>query len=114
MFQVVHVFKGTKCKENVSIACRIQNYSMELMESRSACSYPVPKCWVLNPDVIFSGNLGRLEVKMRRMAVHKYVVVRKPDFTSAQENTEFCGQGGLCKTSLIIFGTRLCRIRNGI
>lgn len=72
------------------------------------------KCWVLNPDAIFPENLGRPEVKMRRIAVHKYIVVRKPDFTSSQENTVFCGQGGLCKTSLIIFGTRLCRIRNGI
>lgn len=72
------------------------------------------KCWVLNPDAIFPGNLGRQEVKMRRITVHKCVVVRKPAFTSSQENTEFCGQGGLCKTTLIVFGTRLCRIRNGI
>lgn len=101
---------------SAQISLRLQHSVRQLRLIYKATFWPpiTLKCWVLNPDAIFPGNLERQEVKMRRITVHKYVVVRKPDFTSSQENTVFCGQGGLCKTSLIIFGTRLCRIRNGI
>lgn len=101
---------------SAQISLRLQHSVRQLRLIHKATFWPpiTLKCWVLNPDAIFPENLGRQEVKMRRITVHKYIVVRKPDFTSSQENTVFCGQGGLCKTSLIIFGTRLCRIRNGI